>query len=406
MSNSDDNPYSAAEQALGYIYQGRFALLQLLRLPENQSLLMEKDDDLDFMEDNGTKSLASLKHKAVAHRLTDLSVDFWKSANIWLFRYKKDGKIASNLRFFLFTTSSVAEGSFLNNFLPSAPRSSGFDAKVELADRACELLENSTSKTIAKIRERFDELDRDEQADFFTRIVILENGERIDQLSGRIINQHFRTIPREYRQPIFERLEGWWNALVIDLLTGLRQEPVFGYEVSDKLAAMADEYKLDNLPITISRALPKGGAPACEDQRMFVRQLREIQISGDRLQSAILDYYRAFEQRSVWAREELLMVGEMGAYEDKLVDEWIRYKDVAFDELENETLDAVLIKAGKSLYKWSEFDSGHLKIRERVSEAFVIRGTFHMLANESPLPRIHWHPHFLHRIRLLLGEKS
>lgn len=79
MTMSSSNPHSAGEQGLGYIYQGRFALLKLLQLPESNSILIEKDDDIDFMDQGGSKTLASLKHKAVGDRLSDLSTDFWKS---------------------------------------------------------------------------------------------------------------------------------------------------------------------------------------------------------------------------------------------------------------------------------------------------------------------------------------
>lgn len=99
MTDSTTDRYSAGEQGLGYIYQARLALLCLLRLPEDTAVFLEKDDDLDFIDGDDGRSLASLKHKAVGDRLTDLSRDFWKSVNIWLARYKRDGRAASNLRF-------------------------------------------------------------------------------------------------------------------------------------------------------------------------------------------------------------------------------------------------------------------------------------------------------------------
>jgi hypothetical protein len=43
---SSDNQFSAAEQALGYLYQLRYALLQTLRLPEETACFIEKDDDI------------------------------------------------------------------------------------------------------------------------------------------------------------------------------------------------------------------------------------------------------------------------------------------------------------------------------------------------------------------------
>ena len=98
MAGTSTDKFSAGEQELGYIYQTRLALLQLLQLPEDTAIFLEKDDDLDFVDGQGGKSLASLKHKAIGDRLTDLSADFWKSINIWLVRYKRDGRATSNLR--------------------------------------------------------------------------------------------------------------------------------------------------------------------------------------------------------------------------------------------------------------------------------------------------------------------
>src|ERR1700722_20168727 len=86
MEDDRTDRFSASEQGLGYLYQPRFALLHLLQLPEDTSVFVEKDDDLDFVDKDGKKTLGSLKHKAVGERLTNLSMDFWKSVRIWLTR--------------------------------------------------------------------------------------------------------------------------------------------------------------------------------------------------------------------------------------------------------------------------------------------------------------------------------
>lgn len=100
MAEGSADRYSAGEQGLGYIFQPRFALLRLLELPESTSVLIEKDDDLDFADSDGGRTLGSLKHKAAGDRLSDLSTDFWKSVRIWLARYNRDGRSQSRLRFF------------------------------------------------------------------------------------------------------------------------------------------------------------------------------------------------------------------------------------------------------------------------------------------------------------------
>lgn len=395
--------FSAGEQGLGYIYQARLALLQLLQLPEDTAVFLEKDDDLDFVDIDGGKSLASLKHKAVGDRLTDLSTDFWKSVRIWLVRYKHDGRSASNLRFFLFTTGTVSNSSFLKRFLPAQLGTA--DETTTLAEQAEDALGRSRSELIGDIAKAFNELTSTEKEDFLARILILDGSPRIENIPETIKDMHMRSIRRENRNAVFERLEGWWNDAVIKQLTGGRDEGIFGYEVSDKLSALSDEYKLDNLPITFRGKAPAGEIDTDNDPRTFVVQLREIGISSNRIRNAILDYYRAFEQRSEWARENLLVSGEIEDYEDRLVDEWSRYRDVVFEELDANSAEDVLLRAGRELYTWADQQTGNyesLRIRARVTEPYVTRGSFHILADAAPEPRVYWHPRFLDRIGQLL----
>ncbi|VWD46749.1 hypothetical protein BCO18175_07299 [Burkholderia contaminans] len=407
MAVAPTDKFSAGEQGLGYIYQARLALLQLLQFPEDTAIFLEKDDDLDFIDGDGGKSLASLKHKAVGDRLTDLSTDFWKSVNIWLARYKRDGRAASNLRFFLFTTGTVSTDSFLARLLPDqAVASADATTLTELADVA---LGESTSKLISPIATAFNELSDPEKQDFLERILILDRSPRIGDIPALIRDKHMRSIRREHREFVFERLEGWWTDAVIKQLTGAKSEGIFGYEVSDKLSNFAEEYKADNLPITFRGKVPSDEIDTDADPRLFVAQLHEIGISSNRIRSAILDYYRAFEQRSAWARENLLVLGEVEEYEDRLTDEWGRYKDVAFEKLKDDSAEEALREAGATLYNWAEFETGKiesLRIRARVTEPYVLRGSFHILANASPEPKVYWHPRFLDRLGEVLGVAS
>ncbi|MDM0010150.1 hypothetical protein QTI51_37325 [Variovorax sp. J22G73] len=404
MAPASNDQYSAGEQGLGYIYQPRFALLRLLQLPENTSILIEKDDDLDFIDQNGVKTLASLKHKGIGDRLTDLSTDFWKSVRIWLARYNRDGRSESSLRFFLFSTGTVSSTSFLRRFLLDPPEED--DQVTPLSQIAADVLAKSEAKLVGKIAVEFHMLNDDEKQDFLSRIVIFDGAPRIEDVPSIIKSQHMRSIRRDNRDAIFERLEGWWNDTITNLLVGRRADAIFGYELSDKLSAFSEEYQSDNLPITFRGKVPAGEIDADNDPRLFVVQLREIGIASNRIRNAILDYYRAFEQRSSWARESLLVSGEMEEYEDRLIDEWSRYRDVVFEELDEESADAVLLEAGKALYRWVDLESGDsstLRIRERVTEPYVVRGGFHILANNRPRPRVYWHPRFLDRVSRLLG---
>lgn len=403
MDGTPTDKFAAGEQGLGYIYQARLALLQLLQMQEDTAIFLEKDDDLDFISIEGGKSLASLKHKAIGDRLTDLSSDFWKSVNIWLVRYKRDDRINSNLRFFLFTTAAVAPDSFLTRFLPNHRIAS--DDTLSLREHANLALSKTRSKTITPIASGFNELADSEKDDFLERILILDGSPRIENIPEIIKDKHMRSVRREHRSFIFERLEGWWNDIIIKHLSGINSAGIYGYEVSDKLSSISEEYKLDNLPITFRGKLPSQEIDTETDPRLFVTQLREIGVSSSRIRNAIYDYYRAYEQRSAWARENLLISGEVEDYEERLIEEWSRYKDLAFEKLKEDSAEDACREAGNSVYTWAEFETSKiesLRIRARVSEAYVLRGSFHILANKKPTPVVYWHPTFLKRLNTLL----
>ncbi len=399
MSSDARSPYSAAEQGLGYIYQARFALLKILELPEDSSLLLEKEDDVDFDNAAGRKSLMSLKHKAVGDTLTDLATDFWKSVRIWLAHYKANGRIGCDARFMLFTTGAVSAHSTLTVF-----KDEDVDGEAR-AQVVQEPLAKSKSVLVVAVRKELETLTAAELADFNSRITIADATLRITEIPSVVINQHLRIIRRESRPFVFERLEGWWMDQAIRLLAGDRMAAISGVEVSDKLSAMAEEYRNDNLPITFRQRQPPD-MDVANDPRLFVNQLRSLELSTTRLQAAIIDYYRAFEQRSNWARENLLVSNEIEEYEDRLIDEWSRYKEVVFETISDKSDDAACLAAGRELYRWAELETTSLRIRERVTEPYVVRGAFHILANSRPQPHVHWHPRFLARLAQILRKAA
>ena len=393
---SSDNQFSAADQALGYLYQLRYALFQTLRLPEETVCFIEKDDDIDFSDPEEGQILASLKHKAPGDALTDLSPDFWKSVRIWLDYYMKNDISTASVSFFLFTTGRVAVDSFLATFLPNAQK----DEK--LSDTICRVLERSESKTIQKTKDLLEQLSHDKWYDFFRRIAIFDSQERIQDIPALIIKERFRPIRPQFRLSVYERLEGWWNNECINLLTGQRVEPLHGLEVSEKIGAIAEQFRDDDLPVDFEYAEPKDGVYPETDDRYFVKQLRAIGLKSDRIRRAILDYYRSFQQRNSWLREIADLSGELETYDDRLVDEWARLREIVFEELEDSSPEGLLQRTGRELLnRLSTSDLSNLRIRPRVTATFVAMGSYHILANDEA-PRVHWHPRFVERVAEIL----
>ena len=120
-------------------------------------------------------------------------------------------------------------------------------------------------------------------------------------------------------------------------------------------------------------------------------------MSSDSLEMAILDFYRAFSQRAHWTRVNALVGGEIRKFELRLIEEWKRARGWAMVKAPQN--EAEFQAAGRQLYDWAENQSKGLQIRKDVTEDFVRRGSFHILADEKPMPRVHWHPQFLERLK-------
>lgn len=390
--------FSAAEPGLGYMFQSRYALLRMFDLPEDGEVYIERNDDVEFVEVDGSITLGSLKHKAAGDRLSDLSVDFWKSVRVWVVHYKISGRVGSTARFILYSTASVSSGSFLELFVGTGASA---EQRVTRAETA---LSTSTSKEIAKVNDELADLNEIEARDFYSRITISANTPRIDDIPG-LIDQRLRATRKEDRAALFSRLEGWWTDLVIRVLTGKAGPSIKVQDVTDKLVVLNDQFKADNLPIDFRGKKPED-INVSKDKRMFVAQLRALKLSEQRIQHAIIDYYRAYEQRSLWARERLVIASELEDYEDLLIEEWDRHKAILCEKISETSHEDACLAAGNALYLWALENTAHLRIRERVTEPYVVRGAFQMLANDRPEPRVYWHPRFLRSLAGILGTAA
>ena len=234
-----------------------------------------------------------------------------------------------------------------------------------------------------------------ERGDFVYRIVIADCSLRISELEAAVASQLKSVIPN-FRTDVRERLEGWWLGQAIELIQKKRA-PITASEVWLMVSSISSQYHDECLPVTFEEEVPPKGIDPLNDPRRFVQQLRTIGIDTVGLEMAILNFYRAVSQRSHWARVDVLVGGEMKRFEARLVEEWKRAKSWAsIKGLNNE---AQVLEAGQRLYQWAENESRHLQIRRQVTEDFIRRGSFHILADEKPEPRVYWHPKFLDMLK-------
>lgn len=128
--------------------------------------------------------------------------------------------------------------------------------------------------------------------------------------------------------------------------------------------------------------------------------MKLISLGNRRMQTALRDYYRAFRQRANWVRNDLLYVNELENYEQRLIDEW----EHSFGAMEDDLAACVgltedeKIKEGRRLF--SDIEKSDIRIRPKCQEAFVMRGSYHILANQL---KVGWHIDFYERLKELLN---
>ena len=391
--------HQASEQMLGYLYQVRYALYLLLKNTDDQAQIsIERFDDIAFSNDDNPEILIQLKHHVKAYGdLNNASTDMWRTINVWIDTIKKNPDLINLTRFIIITTAAAPVGTAAHHLK--------MKTGVRNSTLAFELLQNtaneSKNKNHAGYYTNFNSLSEKARRNLVDKIVVIDKENTIANIEQDIKDEIKYCCLPKHSNFICERLEGWWfqksiEALVSDTPIFITQSQVRSYIVS-----VSKEYVEDNLPIDPAfDSVDLSELDAKE--KIFYEQLKLICVGNRRLQLALRDYYRAFKQRANWVRNDLLYVNELDDYERRLVDEWEHVFSEMQDEL-NDYGDGITedqkIKSGKTLF--SSIDKKDIRIRPLCSEAFVMRGSYHILANQL---KVGWHIDFYNRLKVLLGE--
>jgi hypothetical protein len=360
--------FSAAPSALGYLFQIRYALVLLLRADEPENVIsIEKLDDVAFEEDGEPKQLLQFKHHVInSATLTDSSTDLWKTLRVWSTAVRDGSLDLTSVILSLVTTSCAPADSAASMLRDGVSRNENSAlGKLHAAGQA------STNTVVQRAYAVFQQLALQAQQMLISRIRVLDLAP--DILGAReLLEKELRLSTRpQFLTGLADRLEGWWFRWAIRHL----KDP-------DSVSSIFD------FPVE----LDKDVGDLQPDERLFVEQLRLVTVGNERIKSAISDYWRAFQQRSRWVREELLLDQDLEQYEDRLVREW---KEIFLIMQENMQAGADPVLEGRNLYNRVVINGRDIRIRDSVSYPFVMRGSFHILAN---VLKIGWHPDFEQRL--------
>jgi hypothetical protein len=381
-----DNPHGAAASALGYLFQCRYALLaglQALRDTPQLLISLEKFDDVAFEANGEPTDLIQTKHHIDrAGDLSDGSVDLWKTMAVWLGKIADDIEAPFRMRFVLLTTAKAPDGSAAS-LLRIRDRDHAAADKLLMA-----AAKKSKNQKISKTCETYARLPENVRLSLLRSVMILDGSPNIVDVREEIARELHHAAPRDRIDKLVERLEGWWFSAVIRAMTGAAPTAMPVVAIEQRVDELREEFKRDALPVDFKAAVPSQTVIAELDKRPFVRQLRKIEIGPKRIEYAIRDYYRASEQRSRWAREDLLIDGELQHYERELTEAWEPRHAAIVEEAEAGSAEQK-VALGQTLFKWVEQDA-NFPLRT-VRERFLTHGSYHILANHYS---VGWHPDF------------
>jgi hypothetical protein len=390
--------HEARASALGYLFQCRYALLIAIQaIPGNPQfeIAIEKFDDVSFEADGEPTHLIQTKHQiGRTGNLTDASVDLWKTLLIWSKRVAKDVEAPFRTKFMLLTTGSASEGSAAS-FLRMRNRDE--NAADQLLMRAASTSRNQDN---AGAYAAYKALPEARRLALLRAVFVLDGSPNIIDVRDDIAGELYHAARRENVDHLVERLEGWWFGVIIKALASTVPTAISVLAIDQRIDELREEFRRTALPVDYGAAIPSEAIVAELDKRPFVKQLRKIEIGQRRIEFAIRDYYRASEQRSRWAREELLVDGELEKYERELTELWEPRHAAMVEELGSTCRPEDKVAAGQALFKWVENDA-NVPLRT-VRARFLTHGSYQILSNRYV---VGWHPDYLAHERSTDGER-
>lgn len=397
---SVNNAHDASGQMAGYIYQVLAALYLLLDSRDSDAqICIEKFDDIAFVEQDEPVFMIQTKHQLYRPgNLSDTSVDLWRTIKSWCDSINNSPTYLHDTHFAILTTATAQENTAAYYLRKDANRNT---------DEAMRLLIDTARAAAVQANEKFYSaflgLPPKLQDNLIRNTYIYDNSQNISNLKTDIMRYiRYATLPR-FEEKVYNSVLGWWINTVIQCLCS--EDPVFinRIQLQQVIFDVGSGYKADSLPIDIDAYYYPTESELNElipENRIFIEQLKLISLSHDRFRRCIREYYNAFRQRSLWVREQLLLANELQDYEAVLVDEWNRLFAIMKEDLADygeELSEQQKAKTGRDLF--GNIENLNLPIRERVTQPFIMRGSYHDLANRM---MVGWHVDFMERLCHLL----
>lgn len=383
--------FDASASMLGYLYQIRYSLyLSLKRLPEVDDLTqynisIEMLDDVAIDKEGAATELLQTKLHGKPGNLTNRSEDIWKTIRVWVEAIRNGDVELGKTTFTLVTTQSLPKETIAYYLSDEAGR-----------DTAKALAIMSTISSEANIANAhgysaFISLSEHQKIALLNSIYIIGQSDNLEEIRDKIYRYGRQYVGLKWVDAFIERLEGVWGKWCIESLSQESSRAINFERLQHFIDSIRPEYTSDNLPSEFSSALPEI-LDVKNDTRMFVKQLNIFDATDSMIEKAIINYFRAFEQRTKWTLDGLLEPGELKRYDKLLSEKWDEHKSfIEFNNSLNTSPITDKRKISGLLYQKCTMD-GIVHIRKNFTGEYVSKGSYHILSDDF---KIGWHPDYV-----------
>jgi hypothetical protein len=398
--------HAAVGPALGYYYQGIYALILLLdSISPNAFVSIETLDDV-VLDDGGIKELHQLKHSITKGSTISVKSDqLWKTIKVWC-----DFLITSEVKegiFTLSTVSDLAPDSPLNTLKdPEASRDVLETELLKEANRVIEqrkvaeeennelLLSSQKPKDLPfaikyKGCESFLELDEITRKHFLSAIKLRTSQFSIEKAVDEVVLRIKNTTKAAHHRILAKSIISWWEREAVESLTRERESPLAVSELQEFISLKNSELFHDGFTDDSEEIeIP----PILNPHPVHQKQLQLIGATRTQERRSFETEIKARIQRQKWLDDNLPAAKKLEKYDLTLINEW-SYK---FGEIEDEkeSLSEEEIKEkGRGLLDWSH-NAAHLQvvpISKYYNQPDLIRGSYQMLSSKK---KVGWHCNF------------
>lgn len=391
--------HGAAGPALGYLYQVKLALLELLRADERIpgcGISLEIWDDVAWEADASPLELIQAKHTVRSGSvLTDLSAEVWSAVGVWLDAGAPGAVDGPRL---CLVSNAVADEASGLSLLRSDSRD--VEAAHELLVRAAG---RSKAEGTRLVRKRFLDLADADRLTFVGRIRVLDGAPDVSSVDDEVRRLLRWVLPPEGAETFLAAVWGrWWDFAVALLRRGRRS--VSPDEWQREVALLRSSLAMQTLLTTVPDLSDedKRRAQAESGRRTFVRQLQWVGVSSVFLQRCVVDYHRAVVQFEAWAQDDLVGSEDTDRFKRALRSEWELQFGSALSRLPAGATEAAERELGLGLLD-TMLNQTMVRLRPNYQDPFVARGMLHELADGR---EIGWHPRFRDHLAAMLLSAS